>query len=116
MGKRVRIDFVVRELDAEGGAEQAKGVSFGDEVDAADIADFFDRARDGTDIIFNGKRKKRSNAAREVADEFAKLVSEQAKLVCQAKAQSTMPCTPQSHIEGDIDAFSAMKKMARSPG
>ena len=41
---RVRIDFTVRELDVP--EERARGVSFGDEVDAGRLRDFFDRCRD----------------------------------------------------------------------
>lgn len=56
--KRVRVDFVVREIDIDGGPEQARGVSFGEDIDVDELYEFFNRCRDGANLIFSGKRPK----------------------------------------------------------
>lgn len=50
MSKRFRIDFTVRELDVP--AEDARGISFGDDVPVEQIVDFFDRCRDAARTLF----------------------------------------------------------------
>jgi hypothetical protein len=47
---RFRIDFTVREIDVP--ADDARGISFGDEVSAEQIVDFFNRCRDASRTLF----------------------------------------------------------------
>ena len=51
---RLRIDFRIQELDVP--AETARGITFGDEVDASSLVDFFDRCRDAARLLFHGPK------------------------------------------------------------
>ena len=51
--KRFRIDFAVREADVP--PEDAKGISFGDEVPIEGLFDFFNRCRDAALVLFTGR-------------------------------------------------------------
>jgi hypothetical protein len=53
--KRFRIDFSIREADVP--PEDARGIRFGDEVDADKIFDFFNRCRDAALMLFNGGKR-----------------------------------------------------------
>jgi len=47
---RFRIDFTVREIDVP--ADDARGITFGDDVSAEQIVDFFNRCRDAARTLF----------------------------------------------------------------
>lgn len=56
---RIRIDFQVREVSAAGEEipdSDLRYVTFGDEVNLADIRDFFDRSGIAVNMMFNGNR------------------------------------------------------------
>lgn len=50
MPKRFRIDFTVRELDVP--LEDARGITFGDDVPVEQITDFFNKCRDVARTLF----------------------------------------------------------------
>jgi hypothetical protein len=54
--RRFRIDFTIREVDCP--PEDARGITFGDDVDVNSIFDFFNRCRDAAVTLFNGPRPK----------------------------------------------------------
>jgi len=58
--KRFRIDFSVREVDVP--EDQAQGIRLGQEVDAVQMKDFFNRCRDAAVTLFNAAQPEPANA------------------------------------------------------
>jgi len=75
---KLRIDFRVQETECP--PEEARGVSFGDEVDVKSIFDFFNRCRDAVLTLFN-----QPVAKDPFADERKRLEAEIAKLRVELK-------------------------------
>lgn len=83
MTKKVRIDFVIREVPDDDAPEgEPRGISFGDEVPKDHIHEFINRCRDAANTLFNGKRP---GEASEITEEMLK--AEIARLRAQAAAQ-----------------------------
>jgi hypothetical protein len=87
--KRFRIDFTIRELDCP--PEEARGITFGDEVDSKSIFDFFNRCRDAAVTLFNGTRPR--VAEDELAEVKRQLEAEKqkARMRNQGVAQAPVP-------------------------
>jgi hypothetical protein len=81
-GKRWRIDFTVREADVP--AEEARGISFGDEVSASDVYGFFNRCRDAVVTLVSGERPKSEND--NIEETKKKLVAEFVRQKTNAQA------------------------------
>jgi hypothetical protein len=88
MGKRLRIDFVIREVDDPNG----HGISFGDEVNAEDLCDFFDRCRDAARTLYNARASKK---------EWQKLEDEVNQLRTKAQA-SNRPQMGAAQVKRDL--------------
>lgn len=82
MGKRVRIDFVIREECDD--PAQARGISFGEDVPVEDIHDFIDRCRDAAKILFNGKRPPPELPAKTAAETMRELDAEYKRIKAES--------------------------------
>lgn len=95
--KRFRIDFSIRETDCP--PEEAQGIRFGDEVDAKDLFDFFNRCRDAALTLFNGGKRPKSEY-----DEL-KAEAEKAKKIAIATQRAVMGAAQKPVEVDDIDHF-----------
>ena len=97
--KRFRIDFTIRELDCP--PEEARGITFGDEVDSKSIFDFFNRCRDAAVTLFNGTRPR--VAEDELAEVKRQLEAEKQKARMRNQGVAQAPVK--------IDSILDMQKM-----
>jgi len=87
--KRFRIDFTIRELDCP--PEEARGITFGDDVDAKSIFDFFNRCRDAAITLFNGTRPRVAEDELAEVKRQLEIEKQKARVRNQGVAQAPKP-------------------------
>lgn len=79
MTKKFRIDFTVRELDTP--EDQARGITFGDDVPVEQIVDFFDKCRDVARTLFvTGVISRKPEKPELTPEERSKIISQDNQL------------------------------------
>jgi hypothetical protein len=103
--KRWRVDFTVREADAP--AEEARGVSFGEEVTTDELFGFFNRCRDSIVTLFTGRRPASDSVAedpQEVAEKLDEVIKRELDRLKQRMAMGvpSRPPVPSFETEAQV--------------